>query len=101
MKDITDLPIYKYCNEVCIGCPFNLTEESENAINLGCLPDMWEIKNLCNETGLNWGCHQESDTLCAGWIAYAASYGIGYLNRTHLDTPHYLSTGEIVAFSAN
>lgn len=89
-----DKPIYSYCNDICKACPFNLTEESENAINLGCLPDISDIIQIKRETGLNWGCHQDSFKICAGFVAYCASYDIDYKSSNILDAPHYLNTGE-------
>lgn len=85
------------CRSMCAACPFNTTDEAANASNLGCLPTSTEIFALKDAHDVNWGCHQGGEKLCAGFVAVAKDNSVDYKSGVLLDTPHYLSTGEIRA----
>ena len=55
---------------MCKGCPFNFTEESEYAQNMGCLPSPADILEQHKAHGKNWACH-ESLKLCKGFVRKA------------------------------
>lgn len=58
-------PIMK---RMCAGCPFNIGDEStEMAYNLGCLPSVPEVRQLCDGRGTAWACHSSSRAVCAGF----------------------------------
>ena len=54
----------------CPGCPFDVGQPAtEAAHNLGCLPSIPEIAELCGESGTAWACHSEPDKVCCGHAA--------------------------------
>lgn len=54
--------------KMCPGCPFNVGDEStEVAYNLGCLPSVPEVTNLCHGNGTAWACHASAAAVCAGF----------------------------------
>lgn len=54
----------------CVGCPFNVGHRAtEDAYNLGCLPGIGEIAELCQSAGTAWACHSEPDKVCTGHAA--------------------------------
>lgn len=65
----------------CETCPLGdgegISPAAEEGINLGCLPDMFEVFAIKRNTGCNWGCHGE-DRICAGFVREAAALGIEY-----------------------
>jgi hypothetical protein len=57
----------KICN--CKDCPVvNETENSDKAINYGCLPDRWKAIKWFNETGKLWACHSIPTKACGGLL---------------------------------
>lgn len=87
--------LMNYCNEVCRACPFNSTEESEIAYNLGCLPDISEIMSIKKATNYNWECHNGTSKVCGGFVAVCKDQNIDYKNSPLLDTTYYLNSGNI------
>lgn len=66
--------------KMCKACPFNCTEESAMASNLGCLPDPFQIvKDL--DKGV-WKCH-DRDIACQGLLRYCRDNNIT-INRRDL-----------------
>lgn len=72
----------------CETCPFGdgigINPATEQAINLGCLPDPFEALAIKRATGCNWGCHSER-RVCAGFVREAAELGIEYRNASTLN----------------
>lgn len=54
---------------MCLTCPFNVSAESEQAQNYGCLPTPAEIVHLSVSLNRPWGCHCCESTACAGALA--------------------------------
>lgn len=51
----------------CYGCPFDVGKEAtEYAFNLGCLPGIGEVRDLCAKNGTSWACHSEPEKVCCG-----------------------------------
>lgn len=69
MEDMT-----QECNH-CSDCPFSHTDAAENAINLGCLPDPYEITQM-RKNGRTWACHDNQNVPCRGALAYLKEKGI-------------------------
>ena len=59
----------------CPSCPYGFSDAAENAINLGCVPSVYEINEMARRTGHPWGCHGHEGRVCAGYIAYATEKG--------------------------
>ena len=51
----------------CDACPFSGTDASEQALNLGCLPEPYEIMQIKREHNINWSCHENEKKLCVGF----------------------------------
>ncbi len=85
----------RYCNDDCLGCPFNCNEISEQAQNWGCLPAPYEILNIKRNHGYNWECHAGTGSVCSGFVAACRDENIDYKTGPLLDTTHYLRTGEL------
>lgn len=85
----------RYCNDDCLGCPFNETEESQMAYNLGCLPTPSEIIRIKQDYNFNWECHEGTGKICAGFVAVCKDEGLDYKTGHLIDTTHYLRTGTI------
>lgn len=51
---------------MCNSCPFNCTDESDYAQNMGCLPDRKDIIKLKDQTVHNWACHSNPKRKCQG-----------------------------------
>lgn len=51
----------------CEGCPFNVGDPAtEQAYNLGCLPSIGEVTELCEHNQTAWACHSEPNKVCCG-----------------------------------
>ena len=87
--------LVRYCNDVCMACPFNCNEISEQAQNYGCLPSLYEIMNIKREHGYNWECHDGTGVVCGGFVAFARDLNIDYKTGPLLDTTYYLDTGQL------
>jgi hypothetical protein len=85
-----------YCNDDCLGCPFNMNEISEQAQNWGCLPPPYEILNIKRNHGYNWECHEGTGKVCGGFVAACRDSNIDYKTGPLLDTTEYLRTGHIL-----
>ncbi len=55
----------------CDTCPFACTDASDQAQNYGCLPTPHEILQMKRERGINWSCHDNERSLCAGFAVEA------------------------------
>lgn len=59
------------CKGMCNGCPFNHGHPAtEEAYNLGCLPDPFEIKQATQITGTVWSCHGDFEKICCGYASF-------------------------------
>jgi hypothetical protein len=69
------------CSHECISCPFNFfSEESNEAQNMGCLPEPFNIKSIYEKLNGVWGCHDTSEEEgnlkpCIGFIQWMKSKG--------------------------
>ena len=82
------------CNGRCPACPFDISEYSEMAQNLGCLPSPESIRALMSKNHSNWSCHEDNDKLCAGYVAYCKDNNLMYKNLPLFKSVTYLETGE-------
>jgi len=65
--------------KMCPTYPFSHSDRAENAINLGCVPSVFEIMGWKRERGLNWGCHSAEPgevRPCAGFAAGCKREGL-------------------------
>jgi hypothetical protein len=62
----------------CQTCPFSNTEQAETALNLGCLPDEYEIMQLKKNSNVNWCCHMDESKMCAGFIQACKDAAVDY-----------------------
>lgn len=62
----------------CSSCPFSLLPEAEMALNLGCLPEPYEIMKIKRETGKNWSCHRDETMICVGFVEHCREQGVDY-----------------------
>jgi hypothetical protein len=85
----------RYCNDECLGCPFNINEISEQAQNLGCLPAPFEILAIKRDHGYNWECHEGTGIICGGYVAVCRDENLDYKTGPLLDTTWYLRTGQL------
>jgi len=51
----------------CKHCPFAFTNASEEVQNYGCLPSPYEIIQMKRNTGHNWACHSNENSICMGF----------------------------------
>lgn len=58
----------------CGACPFAFTDESEYVQGLGCLPDPYEIKQMKEQSGHNWSCHEDANKMCTGYATHATEF---------------------------
>lgn len=58
----------------CEACPFAFSDRSEQAQNYGCLPSPAEILRMKKSSNQNWGCHEDSSRVCAGFAAHVKKY---------------------------
>ena len=84
-----------YHNHECLSCPFNLTEESEMAYNLGCLPTPQDLLTIKRDSDDNWECHEGTGKICAGFVAACRDTGLDYRSGKLVDSALYLQTGKI------
>ena len=79
---------------MCEGCPFAMTEVSENAQNLGCLPSIYSIFELMKKHNSNWSCHEKDGKLCSGYIAICRDEKVPFKNKPMFRSATWLQTGE-------
>jgi hypothetical protein len=63
----------------CETCPFAGSDAVEQAINLGCVPSVYEIMSLKKDKGLNWGCHSAEPgqkRVCGGFVVACLETGL-------------------------
>lgn len=95
MKDFEEKNKHWFaCDSMCAGCPFAMTEESEAAQNLGCLPTPQDIFALMDEQEANWSCHEQDGKLCAGYVARCRDTGTPFKGRPMFRSETYLRTGK-------
>lgn len=80
---------------MCQACPFAMTEESEYANNLGCLPSVYDIFQLMRKHNSNWSCHEDDKKLCSGYIATCRDENIKFKHKPIFGARTWLETGEI------
>jgi hypothetical protein len=55
----------------CSTCPFGHSDRAEEAVNLGCVPSVYEIVSWKKDHNFNWGCHdakEGEERLCGGFV---------------------------------
>lgn len=82
------------CDSMCRGCPFAMTEESEQAQNYGCLPSIATIFNLMKIHNSNWSCHEQDGKMCSGYIAMCRDRNIAFKGKPMFASETWLRTGE-------
>lgn len=69
----------------CEGCPFDHGAfMTEYAFNLGCLPSVREVRDLCEANGTAWACHSEPEKVCCG-DARNRDRPLQYMEGVHSD----------------
>ena len=61
----------KHCKNCPAACE---TDEAEFAINVGCLPDFFDMFKWYQETGKVWACHDKNLCQCQGFVEMAKDY---------------------------
>ena len=82
--------------KACSTCPFDHSDQAENAINLGCVPSVFEIMSFKRDLGMNWGCHSaEIDEVrpCAGFIRACRKLGLDAKDGNHLSYNEWYRNG--------
>lgn len=74
--------------KTCEACPFAFTYESEYVQGLGCLPDLYDIRTMKEQSGHNWSCHEDATKLCSGFAVFAKEHW------PHLD----IKTGKLISY---
>lgn len=80
----------------CATCPFGGSDEAENAINLGCVPSLFEVLEIKRNTGHNWGCHGAADDEtkpCAGFVGACRELNLDYKTGSHLSYKDWFENG--------
>ena len=68
----------------CELCPFGNNGESEHLQNIGCLPMPSDVFDMKETTGDNWACHNDSGTICKGFVAF-----VNDVKKKSTDDPRY------------
>lgn len=55
---------------MCAGCPYDFGKPATDmAYNLGCLPSVGEIHQMCADDDKAWACHSDPTKVCCGYAA--------------------------------
>lgn len=58
----------------CVTCPFSENDGAEELLNYGCLPTPYDILKMKKESGHNWACHYNENSLCRGLVEHNEKY---------------------------
>ena len=80
----------------CDTCPFDCSDAVEQAINLGCVPSVYEIMSIKRDSGRNWGCHSAEkgeQRMCSGFVRACRETGLNYREGDLLTYDEWYSVG--------